>query len=541
MSSTVNVAAGRTNPNLAIVAVGAGRLVNLYNHAGDIDLLVDVQGFYTPEFGAVFTPLTPRRIFDTRDGTGTYGGRISPVEQQENRGVEPGAVVPEEAIGAVVNITGIDPTAGTFVTAWANTNIYGPPTSNLNLVQGQTAANHAVVTISGDVRWQRFYLYNNTGNTHVAVDMAGYFSMPAAPCSHDCAYVWGSNIGYLGNGTRTSTSLPAPLHGLSGVVSVASRTAALADGSVWVWGANSSYNVGDDWSPDVVIPFPVRVPGFTGAAAVADTDGAEFSPAHYALRSDGTVWSWGGSAHGALGTGGVTPPGGKPLRVSGLTGVTAIAGGAATGYALRSDGTVWAWGWNDQGQLGSGSAASESTVPVRVTGLTGVVAIAAGGSNAYAITADGDLWTWGTNQKGTLGIGTTGGYSRIPVRVPGLAGVIAVDGDGQNSYAVRDDGTVWSWGAGDWAGLGNGTNCFDCVTNVPGHVDGISDAVDVVSHYRGAQVLNSAGRIWVWGWNQDGDLGIPPSSVPATRPILNPNLNGVTALGDGGQALIPTP
>jgi alpha-tubulin suppressor-like RCC1 family protein len=532
-ASTVNVPAGGTNPGLTTVALGAGQSVNVYNNAGQLDLLIDLQGFYTPEFGAVFTPVAPQRVFDTRDGTGYAGS--GPIGPQDGWGVYPN-VLPGEAIGAVANITGIAPTADTYVTAWQSHRIGQPETSNLNLARGQTAANLAVVEVAQNAGQFRFYAYNNAGHTHVAMDLAGYFSVPDAPCAHDCAYVWGSNHGQLGNATRTYWSTPEPLRGLSGVVSVASHTAALADGSVWTWGTNWSGNLGHGWHGAAVVPFPVRVPGITGAVDVADT-----TATHYALRADGTVWSWGDDGNGALGTGGVSPFPSRPQQVSGLTGVTAIAAGGSTGYALRGDGTVWAWGWNHQGQLGTGSTAADSNVPVRVSGLTDVVEIAAGGNNAFAITSDGALWAWGVNHYGTLGNGTTGGLSRVPVRVTGLTGVVAVAGDGSNSYAVRDDGSVWSWGWSGFAGLGDGTDSVDHSKNAPGHVDGISGAVDVVSHGRGGQVLDSAGRLWIWGWNSDGDLGGAPDGIPALRPIQSPTLTRVTALGDGGQALVAIP
>jgi alpha-tubulin suppressor-like RCC1 family protein len=538
-ASTVNAPAGGTNPGLTTVVVGAGRLVDLYNNAGNVDLLVDLQGFYTPEFGAVFIPVAPQRFFDTRDGTGVHGRQTVPVGEKWNQWVMPGAAVPAEAIGAVVNITGIDPTADTHVTAWQYTNANGPQTSNLNLVRGQTAANLAVVEIAGDLNRERLYAYNNAGATHIAMDLAGYFSIPDAPCSHDCAYAWGYDRGRLGIGTTMSSSLPKPLHGLSGVVSVASRTAALSDGSVWVWGDNAYDVFAAGWRSRATVPFPVRIPGLAGAVAVADSG---VFGTHYALRGDGTVWSWGNDSHGQLGTGGPHWPSTRqPQQVSGLTGVTAVAGGAVSGYALRGDGTVWAWGSNGQGQLGTGSTADWSSVPVQVSGLTNVVEIAAGGRNAFAITADGALWAWGINDRGTLGNGTTDGLSRIPVRVSGLTGVVAVDGDSHNSYAVRDDGSVWSWGWSNLAALGDGTDSTDSYKTVPGRVDGISGAVDVVSHFNGGQVLDASGRLWMWGSNRDGDLGTPPSSAPALRPVLVPGLTGVTALGDGGQALVSTP
>jgi alpha-tubulin suppressor-like RCC1 family protein len=125
------------------------------------------------------------------------------------------------------------------------------------------------------------------------------------------------------------------------------------------------------------------------------------------------------------------------------------------------------------------------------------------------------------------------------VRVSGLTGVADVDGDYYNSYAVRQDGTVWAWGANMSGALGNGVDCYDCTSNVPVQVVDLTGAVDVAGHGDGAHVLDTTGRVWAWGNNQDGDLGTHAPSY-STRPILIPGLQGVTKLGDGGRALAPT-
>ena len=537
-TSTVNVPRGGTTSNLTTVPLGPGRKVNLYNHVGGLDLIADLAGFYTPEFGAVFTPVPPVRVFDTRYGLGTWGGQLGPITGPANWSFRPGPQVPDEAIGAVFNLTGIEATRSTFVTAWQNTNTYGPWTSNVNLAPGQSAATLAVVPMRTEVEDTRAYIYNKAGQVDVAADLAGYFWVPEEPCTAGCVYAWGQNYGRLGDGT-TNSSAPTPVRlGLSDVVDVSTQLAVRSDGTVLAWGSNTDGLVTVDWYGPSEVPFPLRVPRLAGVAKVADTSGAGFATTGYALTSAGTVWSWGGSAYGAMGAGPDVYRG--PVRIQGLAGITAIAGGAASGYALRNDGTVWAWGWNASGQLGNGSTAESSYVPVRVTGLSGVTAIAAGSTTAYALTADGSVWSWGSNASGKLGVGSTAALSRVPVRVTGLSGVTAIGAGGAQAYAVRSDGSVWGWGSNYRGGLGNDVDCENCVSHVPVQVLDITGAVAVTgTDYSGGQALDSSGRVWSWGDNESGNLGVGDFIRYRTRPGVISSLSGVGVLGAGGRVIVP--
>jgi alpha-tubulin suppressor-like RCC1 family protein len=173
------------------------------------------------------------------------------------------------------------------------------------------------------------------------------------------------------------------------------------------------------------------------------------------MRGDGTVWAWGSNFAGELGNGSSTDSS-IPVQVSGLTGVTAIAAGDSHSLAVRGDGTAWAWGYNFDGELGNGTTTFNESTPVQVSALTGLTAIAAGGNHSLAMRGDGTVWAWGSNFAGELGNGTTTNAS-TPVQVSAPSSVNAIAAGGIHSLAMRGDGTVWAWGDNSLGELGNGT------------------------------------------------------------------------------------
>lgn len=284
---------------------------------------------------------------------------------------------------------------------------------------------------------------------------------------------WGYNeYGQLGDGTTVPRHSPVAVPGLTGVVAVSagsSHSVALkTDGTVVAWGDNSTGQLGD--GTQIGHLSPVVVSGLTGVVAVKAGVGNTA-----VLKSDGTVWTWGASPNGQLGgvSGTQVVNNSWPFRlnpgiVPGLAGVAALSvgGGSSTlaGHygvqttvVLKTDGTLMAWGQNQGGQLGNGTATMNSSfmsnpVPVAVHGLSGVVALSDGLSLAMALKSDGTVWVWGPYGKG-FGDGVV--TPRLtPVAVPGLAGVVSVSASLTHALALKADGTVMAWGDNSFDELG---------------------------------------------------------------------------------------
>lgn len=220
-----------------------------------------------------------------------------------------------------------------------------------------------------------------------------------------------------------------------------------------------------------------------------------------ALNSDGTVWAWGRNGEGELGDGSNVVSRLAPVQVSGLTGVVAIAAGSNHSLALKSDGSVWGWGTNGSGQLGDGTMANRLT-PVQVSGLTGVEAIAAGFNYSLALLSNGTVRAWGFNFYGALGDGTT--TTRLtPVQVVGLTGVTEVAAGQYHSMALRSDGVVLTWGYNSNGQLGDGTTTNSPLPIVSGFTQTVS--VEAGSHH--SLALRNDETVRASGWNLYGQIG----------------------------------
>ena len=380
--------------------------------------------------------------------------------------------------------------------------------------------------------------------------------------SDGTAYAWGSNnYGELGNGTISRDPNPLPVAVTTTGTPMAGKTitavsagsyyslALAGDGTVYTWGRNNYGQLGNGTTDDSNIPVAVTTTGtpMAGKTITAISAGRFHS---LALASDGTVYAWGFNEEGQLGNG-TTDDSNIPVAVT-TTGtsmagktITAISGGYSHSLALASNGTVYAWGYNDYGQLGNGTT-TVSNKPVAVT-TTGtpiadktITAISAGYSHSLALASDGTVYAWGNNGNGRLGNGTTT-HSNKPVAITDtpMAGktITAISAGSSHSLALASDGTVYAWGYNGYGQLGNGatddSNIPVAITTAGMPMAGKTiTAISAGSSH--SLALASDGTVYAWGFNEEGQLG-NGTNVDSNLPVatIMPS-NTPTAITVGG-------
>jgi alpha-tubulin suppressor-like RCC1 family protein len=270
-----------------------------------------------------------------------------------------------------------------------------------------------------------------------------------------------------------------------------------------------------------------------------------------AVKHDGTVWSWGGNSYGQLArTGSASSPG----QVTSLAWArfNAVACGGWHSLALKEDGGVWAWGYNYYGQLGDGSTVNTAT-PTQVKGLggvghlSGVIGVAAGSYNSYALKADGTVWAWGNG----LAVGNGPYNQSTPVQVLDtwdssgyLTGVIAISGGDAHCLALKSDRTVRAWGYNSEGQLGNNTvnnstfatKVFQSVSPTPVELSGVAS---ISAGGNLSVALKCDGTVWTWGGDNSGALGngLPVANQYLPAPI---NLGGIRSISAGWDYCLAT-
>jgi alpha-tubulin suppressor-like RCC1 family protein len=314
-------------------------------------------------------------------------------------------------------------------------------------------------------------------------------------------WAWGANwYGQIGDGTTATRTVPVRVDDRSDWSSVSTgdyHTAAVrSDGTVWAWGANWYGQIGDGTLAHRHAPVQV-------GAGTADWASVQAGAYHtLAIKRDGTLWAWGLNQYGQLGDG-TTATRDAPVQVGDDTDWSSVSADGYHTLAVKKDGTMWAWGFNGQGQIGDGTNVDRNT-PVQVgMGTADWASVAAGNYYSTAVRRDGALWAWGQNDVGQLGDGTSAARN-APVQVGSRSDWVSVAAGQSHTVAARRDGTLWAWGNNPCGELGDGSNA---PRYSPVQVVARTEWSHVSAGHYFTVAVGRNGSLWAWGRNQVGQLG----------------------------------
>ena len=345
-----------------------------------------------------------------------------------------------------------------------------------------------LVTSDGGVTW---YGYEEVNNTILSSNLT--------------LWAWGhNNQGKLGQNTTVSHSSPIQIPGDWSRITQAQGdlyNAVKPDGTLWIWGNNSYGGLGLNQAGPVKISSPTQIGSGTDWAR----PGGAGDNARSAVKTDGTLWMWGNNQRGTLGQNSQTSYS-SPVQVPGTTWSTAahhLGGTDLAMAAIKTDGTLWTWGYGVYGQLGLNSQTQYSS-PKQIPGTWTSV----GGHNYMmaATKSDGTLWTWGENTPGVLGDNSRTQRSS-PTQIPGTTwAAVSPFGGYSIMSALKTDGTLWAWGNNGYGSLGqNNRTSYSSPVQVGSDTTWKQPAAGGTDGITGA--VKTDGTLWTWGYNYAGALG----------------------------------
>lgn len=302
------------------------------------------------------------------------------------------------------------------------------------------------------------------------------------------------------------------------------------DGTLWAWGSNNYGKCGPSFQNYTNTPTQVG----------SENNWLKASPAIYhsmTIKTNGDLYGWGYNYYGNIGVG--TSGNNNaiiPFSVHiGNSTWTSIACGNDFTIAINSNGSLWGWGDNSQGQLGDGSTTFK-TIPTQIGTSNSWQKVATGYFKGYAIKLDGTLWTWGINFLTQIGNsnnwqfitrdyaikndGTLWNISSTPYQIGSDNNWISISKNyqGNHQLALKSDGTLWAWGENGYGELGDGTNIN---REFPTQIGSNSNWSSISAGQRYSLALNSNGELWTWGLNSFGQLGDGSFNNKNTPTLIN--------------------
>ena len=330
-------------------------------------------------------------------------------------------------------------------------------------------------------------------------DLAGTFKQAGL-------WTWGANFtGQLGDNTLIRKS--SPVQTIAGgtnwqqvAVSDDSSIAAIkTDGTLWGWGGNSSGQLGDNTTISKSSPIQTIAGG---------TNWKQVSLGFYcafAIKTDGTLWGWGFNSSGQLGDNTTIGKSSPIQTIAGGTNWAQVSAGTIYTAAIKTDGTLWTWGRGTDGQLGDNTAIPKSSPIQTIAGGTNWKQVSAGGYVTAAIKTDGTLWIWGRNGDGQLGDNTTITKSSPVQTITAGTNWKQVSAGGYVTAAIKTDGTLWIWGRNGDGQLGDNTTIRK--SSPVQTVAGGTNWKQVSISKSNSSAIKTDGTLWIWGNNYNGSLG----------------------------------
>lgn len=362
-------------------------------------------------------------------------------------------------------------------------------------------------------------------------------------CEDGNLWSWGRNFeGQLGDGTANDNHIPKRICNASNWISIsAGRNFSVGireGGSLWAWGENSSgqLGVGDLSNRNIPTQISYATDWTSISAGVQHIVG---------IREDGSLWAWGSNAWGQLGR-----FGGQTLTRMGQVGIDTeringnvlqnwenVSAGGYTTVGIQTDGSLWAWGLNHNGQLGDGTTTGRY-VPTRIGDATDWAIVSTGGNHTVGIRADGSLWAWGRNIEGQLGDGTNTNRN-TPTRIGDNTDWVNISVGNHHTVGIRADGSLWAWGSNGLGQLGDGTSEN---RNVPIRIGDSTNWINISAGNNHTMGTQADGSLWVWGNNMNGQVG-DNTIIIRHAPVLifgdkSPNISITTNNQNWGDAWV---
>jgi alpha-tubulin suppressor-like RCC1 family protein len=346
--------------------------------------------------------------------------------------------------------------------------------------------------------------------------------VPADMFSDGNLWTWGGGTyGRLGNAQTTNRSTPVTTStggtNWKQVSSGDNHTAAIkTDGTLWIWGNGGYGRLGNAVTTGSISTPVTTFAGGTNWKQVSS--GGQYTSA---IKTDGTLWTWGRGNFGQLGNATITNVSTPVTTFAGGTNWKQVSCGYAYTSAIKTDGTLWTWGRGNLGQLGNAQVNNRSTPVTTFAGGNNWKQVSSQNSHTSAIKTDGTLWTWGNSANGRIGnaVVTTFSISTPITTFSGGTNWKQVHSGYGHTVAIKTDGTLWTWGYGYFGRLGNAstTDVSTPVTTFAGGTDW--KQVNSNSGSEHTSAIKTNGTLWTWGRNNNGQLGnaqITNVSTPVT-------------------------